>query len=53
MAFQKYSGVLEATGEVDGYTAAFLTTATERARASADTGTLVEVAFPGARIAAE
>ena len=43
MAFQKYSGVLEATGEVDGYTAAFLTAATERARASADTGTLVEV----------
>ena len=43
MAFQKYTGLLEATGEVDGYTAAFLTNTTERARASADTGTLVEI----------
>ena len=43
MAYQKYTGLLEATGVVDGYTAAFLTATTERARASADTGTLVEI----------
>jgi peptidoglycan hydrolase-like protein with peptidoglycan-binding domain len=43
MAFQKYSGLLEATGVVDGYTAAFLSATTERARSTADTGTLIEV----------
>jgi peptidoglycan hydrolase-like protein with peptidoglycan-binding domain len=42
MAFQKYIG-LPATGSVDATTAAFLTNMTERARGTADAGTLVEV----------
>ena len=42
MAFQKYSGI-EATGEVDYITAAFLNQSTLRARASTASGTLVEV----------
>lgn len=42
MAFQKYQG-LETSGEVDEPTALALTQVTERGRASADNGTLVEV----------
>jgi peptidoglycan hydrolase-like protein with peptidoglycan-binding domain len=42
MAFQKYVG-LNPTGSVDRDTAAFLTAITERARARADSGTIVEV----------
>ena len=42
MAFQKYYG-LTSSGEVDYTTAAFLTQATERARAGTTTETLVEV----------
>jgi len=42
MAFQKYYG-LNASGEVDYATAAFLSQATERARAGTSTDTLVEV----------
>ena len=42
MAFQKYAG-LEATGDVDELTAAALTSATERARGSADAGDLIEI----------
>ena len=42
MAFQKYLG-LERTGEVDETTAAYLTEFKERARGSADSGTLIEV----------
>lgn len=42
MAFQKYTG-LEPTAAVDAATALALQTATERGRASADNGTLVEV----------
>jgi len=42
MAFQKYVG-LEASGSVDQATADALNAATERARAAANTGTLVEV----------
>jgi lipoprotein-anchoring transpeptidase ErfK/SrfK len=42
MAFQKYAG-LEATAEVDAATALAMQTMTERGRASADNGTLVEV----------
>lgn len=42
MAFQKYAG-LEATAEVDAATALAMQTMTERGRATADNGTLVEV----------
>lgn len=42
MAFQKYTG-LNPSGAVDDATAMFLTAITERARATADSGTLVEV----------
>jgi len=42
MAFQKYLG-LEASGKLDEETANWLTTFPERARGSADDGTLVEV----------
>lgn len=42
MAFQKYAG-LDATAEVDAATALAMQTMTERSRASADNGTLVEV----------
>ena len=42
MAFQKYSGI-EATGDVDYVTAAFLNQSTLRARAGTASGNLVEV----------
>ena len=42
MAFQKYIG-LPATGSVDGTTAEYLTAFGEKARGTADSGTLVEV----------